>query len=256
LDPAASVIVLEWAGEAPIVGTPVLVGGDDLFLHETELAFKPPAAGSIHVTLDATAPTIDSPRYTVPINVQRTTQVRARTFVDGMPAGEAFEAILRRAEWIPGSDDVPPEPGVSWTLMPGRFERVPKQEPWRGAGLVRGTANAIELPSTRPTDAFALRIDGFIHCDQAGIHVFTLESDDGSTLEIDGQRVVDHDGLHGPTRMTGKAALDIGWHRFTIRYIEADGGESLKLLWTTPKDEPGSAPRPIDATLLRHEPAR
>ncbi|MDI9410843.1 MAG: alpha-L-fucosidase [Bacteroidia bacterium] len=256
LDPAASVIVLEWAGEPAIVGTPELIGGDDLFLHETELAFKPPAAGSIHVTLDATAPTIDSPRYTVPINVQRTTQVRARTFVDGVPAGEVFEAILRRAEWIPGSDDVPPEPGVSWTLMPGRFERVPTQEPWGGAGLVRGTANAIELPSTRSADAFALRIDGFIHCDHAGIHAFTLESDDGSTLEIDGQRVVDHDGLHGPTRMTGKAALDIGWHRFTIRYIEADGGESLKLLWTTPKDEPGSAPRPIDATLLRHEPAR
>lgn len=256
LDPAASVIVLEWAGEPAIVGTPELIGGDDLFLHETELAFRPPAVGSIHVTLDATAPTIDSPRYTVPINVQRTTQVRARTFVDGVPVGEAFEAILRRAEWIPGSDDVPPEPGVSWTLMPGRFERVPTQEPWRGAGLVRGTVNAIELPSTRPADAFALRIDGFFHCDQAGIHAFTLESDDGSTLEIDGQRVVDHDGLHGPTRMTGKAALDIGWHRFTIRYIEADGGESLKLLWTTPKDEPGSAPRAIDATLLRHEPAR
>lgn len=41
LDPAASVIVLEWAGEPAIVGTPELIGGDDLFLHETELAFKP-----------------------------------------------------------------------------------------------------------------------------------------------------------------------------------------------------------------------
>jgi len=256
LDPAASVIALEWDGEAPIVGTPVLVGGDDLFLHETELAFKPPAAGSIHVTLDATAPTVDSPRYTVPINVQRTTQVRARTFVDGVAAGAPFEAILRRAEWIPGSDDVPPEPGVSWTLMPGRFERVPKQEPWRDAGITRGTADMIALPAARPADAFALRLDGFIHCDHAGIHAFTLESDDGSTLEIDAHLVVDHDGLHGPTRKTGKAALDIGWHRFTIRYIEADGGESLKLLWTTPSDEPGTAPRPIDAMLLRHEPAR
>ncbi len=255
LDPAASVIMLEWDGEPAIVGTPELIGGDDLFLHETELAFKPPAAGSIHVTLDATAPTIDSPRYTVPINVQRTTQVRARTFVDGVAAGPPFEAILRRAEWIPGSDDVPPEPGVSWTIMPGRFERVPP-EPWRGAGITHGTASVIGLPSPRPADAFALRLDGFIHCDHAGIHAFTLESDDGSTLEIDGHRVVDHDGLHGPTRMTGKAALDLGWHRFTIRYIEADGGESLKLLWTTPKDDAGTAPKAIDATLLRHEPAR
>ncbi|MBU6208588.1 MAG: alpha-L-fucosidase [Planctomycetes bacterium] len=255
LDPAASVIVLEWDGEPAIVGTPELIGGEDLFLHETELAFKLPAAGEIHVTLDATAPTIDSPRYTVPINVQRTTQVRARTFVDGVAAGAPFEAILRRAEWIPGSDDVPPEPGVSWSIMPGRFERVPP-EPWRGPGITRGTADTIALPAARPADAFALRIDGFILCDHAGIHAFTLESDDGSTLEIDGHRVVDHDGLHGPTRMTGKAALDLGWHRFTIRYIEADGGESLKLLWTTPADAPGTEPRAIDATLLRHEPVR
>jgi hypothetical protein len=40
------------------------------------------------------------------------------------------------------------------------------------------------------------------------------------------------------------------------RYIEADGGEALNLLWTTPKDQPGAPPRAIDAALLRHEPAR
>ena len=37
LDPAASVIALEWDGEPAIVGTPELIGGEDLFLHETEL---------------------------------------------------------------------------------------------------------------------------------------------------------------------------------------------------------------------------
>ena len=256
IDPTATVIALEWDGEPPIVGTPELIGGEELFLHETELAFRPPAAGAIHVTLDATLPTVDSPRYTVPINLQRTTQVRARTFVEGIAVGDPFEAIFRRAEWIPGSDDVPPEPGVSWELVPERFERVPTDAAWRREGRTKGTSATIGLPGTRPADGFALRIDGFVFCEHAGIHAFTLESDDGSTLEIDGQRIVDHDGLHGPTRMTGKAALDLGWHRFTIRYIEADGGEALNLLWTTPKDQPGAPPRAIDAALLRHEPAR
>lgn len=256
IDPTATVIALEWDGEPPIVGTPELIGGEELFLHETELAFRPPAAGAIHVTLDATLPTVDSPRYTVPINLQRTTQVRARTFVEGIAVGDPFEAIFRRAEWIPGSDDVPPEPGVSWELVPGRFERVPTDAAWRREGRTQGTSATVVLPGTRPADGFALRIDGFVFCEHAGIHAFTLESDDGSTLEIDGQRIVDHDGLHGPTRMTGKAALDLGWHRFTIRYIEADGGEALNLLWTTPKDQPGAPPRAIDAALLRHEPAR
>lgn len=256
LDPAATVILLEWDDAPAIVGTPELIGGDDLFLHETELAFKPAAAGSIHVTLDGTAPTIDSPRYTVPINVQRTTQIRARTFVDGLPAGAPLETMVRQATWIPGSDDVPPEPGIAWTLMPGRFARVPQQDPWRGEGITHGITSVIELPAARPADAFALRLDGFVLCEHAGIHTFMLESDDGSTLEIDGHHVVDHDGLHGPVGKTGKAALDIGWHRFTIRYIEADGGEDLKLLWTTPKDGPGTAPRAIDASLLRHEPVR
>ncbi|MEY4181797.1 MAG: hypothetical protein RLZZ217_423, partial [Planctomycetota bacterium] len=39
-------------------------------------------------------------------------------------------------------------------------------------------------------------------------------------------------------------------------YIEADGGESLNLLWTTPADAAGTAPHAIDPSLLRHEPTR
>ena len=256
LDPIAPVVRMTWDGTPALIGTPELIAGDDLFLHETEVAFQPPAAGAIHVTLDATVPTAASPRYTVPITIQRTTQVRAQAFVDGIAVGAPFDAIFRQASWIPGSDDVPPEPGVAWTIRPGRFERVPRQEPWPAAGLSRGTMTGIGLPAGRPADGFALRLDGFVHCDHAGIHAFTLESDDGSTLEIDGQAIVDHDGLHGPTRVTGKAALDIGWHRITIRYIEADGGESLNLLWTTPADAAGTAPHAIDPSLLRHEPTR
>jgi hexosaminidase len=239
----------EWDG-------PELIAGDELFLHETEIAFRPPRRGAIRLTLDATAPTPSSMLYTVPINIQRTTQVRAQAFVDGVAVGAPFESILRKAEWIPGSDDEPSEPGVGWTILPGRFERVPSRDAWQAANLARGTMTTIGLPSACPDGGFAMRVDGFMHCDHAGIHAFTLESDDGSTLEIDGQVIVEHRGLRGPTRAFGKAALDVGWHRFTISHIESSGGECLGLLWTTPADDAGTLPHPMEPALLRHEPTR
>ncbi|NBS47309.1 MAG: ATP-binding cassette domain-containing protein, partial [Betaproteobacteria bacterium] len=49
---------------------------------------------------------------------------------------------------------------------------------------VQGNLALAWFAAGRPADGFALRLDGFVHCDHAGIHAFTLESDDGSTLEI------------------------------------------------------------------------
>lgn len=254
LDQAAAVIELEWDGPAPVVGTPVLLHGDDLFLHETDIAFAPTAAGSVHVTLDGTEPTCASPAYDHPINVQATTRVRARTFVDGIAAGAPFDATMRRAVWLEGQDHAPSQPGVRWSLVPGTHERVPADAAWNDPHATHGVLASVGLPDARPADAFAVRLDGMLHCSTAGLCTFVLESDDGSTLEIDGTLVIDHDGLHGPTKALGRAALAEGWHRITIRFIEHSGGESLSLHWLPPGMPPDAAPVQIDPSLLRHEP--
>ena len=68
----------------------------------------------------------------------------------------------------------------------------------------------------------------------AGEHTFRLTSDDGSVLRIDGNVVVDHDGLHGDTSKDGAVTLTAGDHDLRIDYIEAGGGQVLKLEWRAP----------------------
>ena len=41
------------------------------------------------------------------------------------------------------------------------------------------------------------------------IYTFALLSDDGSTLVIDGEQVIDNDGPHGPREVIGQKALSI-----------------------------------------------
>ena len=51
---------------------------------------------------------------------------------------------------------------------------------------------------------------------------------------IDGNVVIDHDGLHGDTSKDGAVTLTAGCHDLRIDYIEAGDGQVLKLEWRAP----------------------
>ena len=60
----------------------------------------------------------------------------------------------------------------------------------------------------------------------AGVLPFTLNSDDGSMLYIDGSLVIDNGGGHPPATAAGWAAVTAGHHTFEIQFYEDFGGES------------------------------
>ncbi len=59
-----------------------------------------------------------------------------------------------------------------------------------------------------------------------GTHAFTLNSDDGSLLFIDGGLVVDNGGAHAPQTTSGSTSLTAGLHPFEIQFFEDFGGPS------------------------------
>ncbi len=85
-----------------------------------------------------------------------------------------------------------------------------------------------------PSDNFAARYTGTLTVGTGGTHTFYLTSDDGSALYIDGQRVINHDGLHGATTRTVTLALSEGPHAIEVRYFERDGDQALMLDWAGP----------------------
>ena len=95
----------------------------------------------------------------------------------------------------------------------------------------RSTENT--FPGTKLQSHFAIRWTGKIKAPKDGRYTFSLESDDGSRLLIDGKQVVDNGGLHEMQENDGTVELKAGDHEITIDYFENDndGGAGCVLFW-------------------------
>ncbi|HEX3147598.1 MAG TPA: c-type cytochrome, partial [Gemmataceae bacterium] len=89
-----------------------------------------------------------------------------------------------------------------------------------------GTGVAFELAVARRGSNYALRFEGVFPAESAGAYTFTLTSDDGSRLLIDGKKVVDVDGVHPPQTGSGKVELTKGIHKITVDFFQG-GGEAV-----------------------------
>jgi outer membrane protein OmpA-like peptidoglycan-associated protein len=82
---------------------------------------------------------------------------------------------------------------------------------------------------------FALDYKGSFSAPVAGDYGFSLESDDGSKLLIDGKLVIDNDGQHSTEEAEGKATLAAGPHAIEVQYFQGPRyGIALMLQWKPP----------------------
>ena len=75
-------------------------------------------------------------------------------------------------------------------------------------------------------DAFGADITGHLNVTAAASYAFTLNSDDGSLLFIDGIQVINDGGPHSPGAAGGSIDLTPGCHRFEVQFFEDFGGPS------------------------------
>lgn len=100
-----------------------------------------------------------------------------------------------------------------------------------------GIASAIDLAVIERDDRFALRFSGEVSFQEEGLFEFFLTSDDGSILEIDGELVISHLGMHGPDEKSATVKLEAGLHSIVVGMFERDGGEELRLEFAAPGKE-------------------
>jgi len=86
-------------------------------------------------------------------------------------------------------------------------------------------------------DNFAFLYQGYLKIPKDNNYVFRLRSDDGSRLYIGDRLIVDHDGLHGASKMDGEVALSEGLHPIRVEYFQGLGGKYLSLEWKSFDDE-------------------
>jgi hypothetical protein len=80
----------------------------------------------------------------------------------------------------------------------------------------------------------AARFSGTLFVPTDGAYTFYGSSQDGSSVSIDGQLVVNDDGIHSPTETTGSVALTHGPHAFQALYFQGLDAASIQVSWSGP----------------------
>ncbi|MEP1207659.1 MAG: PA14 domain-containing protein [Rhizobiaceae bacterium] len=105
--------------------------------------------------------------------------------------------------------------------------------PWSSPSVV-GTIDDFD-PATMDADLggngnyYAVRYKGTLTVETAGQYWFETGSDDGSQLFVDGQLVVDNDGLHGVEYQNGTITLAAGEHEFEVQFFQGYSGDFLSV---------------------------
>ncbi|QDU76752.1 Cytochrome c-552 precursor [Bremerella volcania] len=96
-------------------------------------------------------------------------------------------------------------------------------------------------------DAFATKQTASIVAPVAGDYKFYIASDDGSRVYVNGNLLIDNDGLHGMVEKGGNVNLTAGTHEIVVTYFDNGGGDGLRVSW----EGPGIKKQAIPTSALR-----
>ena len=113
-----------------------------------------------------------------------------------------------------------------------------------------GTLPVPSIEGAPDEDYYGYIFTGCIDIPEDGIWSFALNSDDGSTLEVDGTLVVDNDGTHSAITAYGRIPLLKGLHPYRLTYLESYEGNTLSWGWKA-ENAPDYEPVPPDKLCSR-----
>lgn len=220
----------EWIYADPLPA-PQVRGDQD---GSVELSATVPNA-EIFYTTDGTLPDRQSRRYEGPFRIDKTTNLRMRSFKRGFVPSAVVAATVGADILQEGQVVKEPNPGIRYSYFEGFFTRVGDL-----AGLEpvqRGIAAKVSLEPRRVEENFGLVFEGFIVIRREGQYTFYLQSNDGSALYLNDDLLIDNDGGHGPVEMAATVGLKERYHKIKLLYFQQGGGKVLKLSWKGPDFE-------------------
>ena len=88
-------------------------------------------------------------------------------------------------------------------------------------------------PRLQDTNYF-MRFSGYISVPTNGSYTFYLNSSDGSSLWLDGNLLVNNDGVHAPVEVSAVTNLTAGLHALVVGYFQTADAQVLNVSWTGP----------------------
>ncbi len=144
--------------------------------------------------------------------------------------------------------DLPAKSGITWAMYKGKFDRLPDFSKLKPAAT--GDTEVIDINVQKEREEFALQFEGVLPIDTEGEYTFYTNSDDGSNLYVNDQKVVDNDGVHGGTEKSGKITLTPGRYAIRVDFFERNGGEHIRAEYSGPGLKKG----PLASALMAGQP--
>lgn len=202
-----------------------------VFVDSTELNLKNiPLNATVRYTTDGSLPTLASSIYSKPVTIKQSQQLKLVAFrPNGLP-GELYVIDYQKQDYAEAMAVYQQKPGLVFSYYPKAYKTVSdlKQS---DASFTTTTFN-IDIPIAEKAQSFGTTHTGFLNVPNNAVYTFYLQSDDGSTLSIDGELLVDNDGLHSTVEKSAQMALGKGLHAFDLKFIEGGGGYTLKLQYS------------------------
>ena len=125
----------------------------------------------------------------------------------------------------PITESISYEAGIKYNYYEGVWDYLPD---FASLPIIdSGVVNAVGLGNGEKADGFAYDFNGYVHIETDGEYTFYTTSDDGSSLSIDGVRIVSNDGTHGAEEQQGSICLQEGYHEINVGYFEKTGGNDV-----------------------------
>lgn len=201
--------------------SPLISPGDTILFSNQKLEVSincPDKDAVIHYTTDGSKPDQQSPIYTKPLVFNKLTLIKAQAYKNelnpSMPAVSIYDFIDEKQN------------GILWKLYKGAFIKLPNLDSLEADNT--GYAYQFSLANIKtPDHYFAIRFKSNIKIEQPGKYNFYTSSNDGSKLYIDGQLIVNNDGLHATVQQSGEVELDAGMHTIRLDYFQSGGNKVL-----------------------------
>lgn len=205
----------------------------NLFLDKVTVALATTTdEAQIRYTLDGSEPTEESPVYVRPIELDKTTQIKAKGFKEGFRPSRTLSIQATKAELKPALNVRPVQHGTAYQYYEGLYQCV--ADIVKTPLVEQGILPEPSIKGAKQSDHFAYIFTGLINVPEDGVYTFQTRSDDGSVLYIDNELVVNNDGSHAAIPATGMIALKKGFHAYKLMYIEDYEGEYLGWAWKLP----------------------
>lgn len=189
----------------------------------------------IRYTVDGKMPDANSTLYSEPILVNQNTTFYFKAFRPDRSGCFTYKAEFRKESPRPPLDVNPTRNGIfckQYQFDGNDSDNIATE----GVFKAQRVLDSITFPK-QFSGLTGLVFDGYFEALTRGIYTFRLNSNDGSTMFIDDEKLIDNDSESGDNSFTAQIYLDKGLHKIRVNFFDMDNGGRIDLTWKTPTSE-------------------